>query len=206
LVTLQTSKKKVETDLQSLEKSSMLQRFTVNFGYSVFVALSWVGLWHLNNFLFDAAEVAPLVSLIFLPAILRPMAILLFGFPGAIGLILGAAVTLPTIATPSFSLVLIVLSNGLMAWMVFLSLSQIPAYRSQLTHDMTGITLRTIILFAGLTALAGSLTNSLIIYLSPDLSSSSGLPLSMLAGDAIGAFLMLYLMSMLSPVVSKYLR
>ena len=98
----------------------MLQRFPVNFGYSVFVALSWVGLWHLNNFLFDAAEVAPLVSLIFLPAILRPMAILLFGFPGAIGLILGAAVTLPTIATPSFSLVLIVLSNGLMAWMVFL--------------------------------------------------------------------------------------
>ena len=50
----------------------MLQRFPVNFGYSVFVALSWVGLWHLNNFLFDAAEVAPLVSLIFLPAILRP--------------------------------------------------------------------------------------------------------------------------------------
>jgi hypothetical protein len=206
LITLQTLKKKVETDLQSLEVSSMLQRFPVNFGYSVFVALSWVGLWHLNNFLFDAAEVAPLVSLIFLPAILRPMAVLLFGFPGAIGLILGAAVTLPDIATPSFSLVLIVLSNGLMAWMVFLSLSQIPTYRSQLTHDMTGITLRTIILFAGLTALAGSLTNSLIIYLSPDLSSSSGLPLSMLAGDAIGAFLMLYLMSMLSPVVSKYLR
>ena len=185
----------------------MLQRFPVNFGYSVFVALSWVGLWHLNNFLFDAAEVAPLVSLIFLPAILRPMAVLLFGFPGAIGLILGAAVTLPTIATPSFSLVLIVLSNGLMAWMVFLSLSQIPAYRSQLTHDMTGITLRTIILFAGLTALASSLTNFLIIFLfCPDLSSSSGLPLSMLAGDAIGAFLMLCLISMLSPVVSKYLR
>mgnify|MGYP007047816508 CR=1 FL=1 len=206
MVILQTSKKKVETDLQSLEKSSMLQRFTVNFGYSVFVALSWVGLWHLNNFLFDAAEVAPLVSLIFLPAILRPMAVLLFGFPGAIGLILGAAVTLPTIAAPSFPLILIVLSNGLVAWMVFLLLSQIPAHRSQLTHDMTGITLRTIILFAGLTALASSLTNSLIIYLSPDLSSSSGLPLSMLAGDAIGAFLMLYLMSMLSPVVSKYLR
>ena len=206
MVILQTSKKKVETDLQSLEKSSMLQRFTVNFGYSVFVALSWVGLWHLNNFLFDAAEVAPLVSLIFLPAILRPMAVLLFGFPGAIGLILGAAVTLPTIAAPSFPLILIVLSNGLVAWMVFLLLSQIPAHRSQLTHDMTGITLRTIILFAGLTALASSLTNSLIISLSPDLSSSSGLPLSMLAGDAIGAFLMLYLMSMLSPVVSKYLR
>ena len=206
MVILQTSKKKVETDLQSLEKSSMLQRFTVNFGYSVFVALSWVGLWHLNNFLFDAAEVAPLVSLIFLPAILRPMAVLLFGFPGAIGLILGAAVTLPTIAAPSFPLILIVLSNGLVAWMVFLLLSQIPAHRSQLTHDMTGITLRTIILFAGLTALASSLTNSLIISLSPDLSSSSGLPLSMLAGDAIGAFLMLYLLSIFSPFVSKHFR
>jgi hypothetical protein len=184
----------------------MLQRLAINLGYSVFVALAWVGLWHLNGFLFNAAEVAPLVSLIFLPAILRPMAVLIFGVSGAIGLILGAAVTLPTIATPSFPLVLIILSNGLVAWMVLLLLSQIPVHRSQLTCEMTGITLRTIILFAGLTALAQTLTNSLIISLSPDLSSSSGRPLSLLVGDAVGAFLMLCLMSVFSPVISKYLR
>ena len=166
---------------------------------------SWVGLWHLNDFLFNAAEVAPLVSLVFLPAILRPMAVLIFGVSGAIGLILGAAVT-TLISPPNLPILLIILSNGLVAWVVLLLLRRIPTYRSELTYDMTGLTLRTIILFAGLTALASSLINSLIISLSPDLSTSSGLPLSMLAGDAIGAFLMLYLLSIFSPFVSKHFR
>lgn len=184
----------------------MLKRFSVNFGYSVFVALAWIGLWYLNDFLFNAAEVAPLVSLVFLPAILRPMAVLLFGVPGAIGLVLGAAITLPIIATVSFPILLMIFSNGSVAWAVLVLLRQIPAYRSELTYDMAGLTLRTIILFAGLTALASTLTHSLIISLSPDLSSSSGLALSMLIGDSIGGFLMLYLLSILSPIVSKHLR
>ncbi len=132
------------------------------------------------------------------------MAVLIFGVSGAIGLILGAAVTLPLISPPNLPILLIILSNGLVAWVVLLLLRRIPTYRSELTYDMTGLTLRTIILFAGLTALASSLTNSLIISLSPDLSTSSGLPLSMLAGDAIGAFLMLYLLSIFSPFVSKH--
>ena len=132
------------------------------------------------------------------------MAVLIFGVSGAIGLILGAAVTLPLISPPNLPILLIILSNGLVAWVVLLLLRRIPTYRSELTYDMTGLTLRTIILFAGLTALASSLTNFLIISLSPDLSTSSGLPLSMLAGDAIGAFLMLYLLSIFSPFVSKH--
>ena len=94
----------------------MLQRLAINLGYSVFVALAWVGLWHLNGFLFYAAEVAPLVSLVFLPAILRPLAVLIFGVSGAIGLILGAAVTLPLISPPSLPSLLIILSNGLVPW------------------------------------------------------------------------------------------
>ena len=202
----QIGKLRVDAERQSLDNSLMLQRLAINLGYSVFVALAWVGLWHLNGFLFNAAEVAPLVSLVFLPAILRPMAVLIFGVSGAIGLILGAAITLPLISPPSLPILLIILSNGLVAWLVLLLLRRIPTYRSELTYDMTGLTLRTIILFAGLTALASSLTNSLIISLSPDLSSSSGLSLSMLAGDAIGAFLMLYLLSIFSPFVSKHFR
>jgi hypothetical protein len=132
--------------------------------------------------------------------------VLIFGVSGAVGLILGAAITQPLISTLSLPIVLITLSNGLVAWVVLLVLRQIPAYRSELTYDMSGLTLRTIILFAGLTALASSLTTSLIVFLSPDLSSTSGLPLYILAGDAIGAFLMLYLLSIFSPFVSKHFR
>jgi hypothetical protein len=202
----QIGRLRVDAERQSLDNSLMLQRLAINLGYSVFVALAWVGLWHLNGFLFKAAEVSPLASLVFLPAILRPMAVLIFGVSGAVGLILGAAITQPLISTLSLPIVLITLSNGLVAWVVLLVLRQIPAYRSELTYDMSGLTLRTIILFAGLTALASSLTTSLIVFLSPDLSSTSGLPLYILAGDAIGAFLMLYLLSIFSPFVSKHFR
>ena len=184
----------------------MLQRLDINLGYSVFVALAWVGLWHLNGFLFNAAEVAPLVSLVFLPAVLRPVAVLLFGIPGAVGLMLGSALTIPTIETLNVFLVLTILSNGLVAWVVLAFMRLMPIYRSELTADMSGLTLRTVIVLASLTALVSSLTNSFIYSLSPDLSESSGLILFMLVGDTIGALLMLYLLSIFSQLVSKHFR
>ena len=126
---------------------------------------------------------------------------LLFGLPDAIGLILGAALTSPTIVAPNYVTALMIVLNGVVAWGVFTMMCQSSAYRTQLTADMADLTLRTIVVFAALTALASSTTNSFLISLSPDLSSSSGLLLSMFAGDAIGAVLMLYLLSIFSPMV-----
>ena len=128
------------------------------------VALVWTALFHLNDFFFNAAEVAPLVSLIFLPAVLRPVAVLLFGIPGAVGLMLGSALTIPTIETLNVSLVLTILSNGLVAWVVLAFMRLMPIYRSELTADMSGLTLRTVIVLVSLTALVSSLTNSFIFF------------------------------------------
>ena len=184
----------------------MLDRLLVNTGYVLFVAAAWTALFHLNDFFFNGAEVAPLVSLIFLPAVLRPVAVLLFGVPGAIGLVLGAAMTIPKIAALNFATTLIVVSNGVVAWGVLTVMRQSTVYRAELAADMASLTLRTIIVFSTLTALASSTTTSLLISLSPDLSSSAGFLLSMFAGDAIGAGLMLYLLSIFSPMVSKHLK
>ena len=184
----------------------MPQRILLNSGYSMIVALVWTALFYLNDFFFNAAEVAPLVSLIFLPAVLRPVAVLLFGIPGAVGLMLGSALTIPITETLNVSLVLTILSNGLVAWVVLAFMRLMPIYRSELTADMSGLTLRTVIVLASLTALVSSLTNSFIYSLSPDLSESSGLILFMLVGDTIGALLMLYLLSIFSQLVSKNFR
>jgi hypothetical protein len=40
----------------------MLDRLFANTGYVLFVAAAWTALFHLNDFLFNAAEVAPLVA------------------------------------------------------------------------------------------------------------------------------------------------
>ena len=184
----------------------MLDRLFANTGYVLFVAAAWTALFHLNGFFFNAAEISPFVSLIFLPAVLRPVAVLLFGLPGAIGLILGDALTTPMTLAPNYVTALMIVSNGIVAWGVFTLMRQSSAYRTQLTADMAGLTLRTIVVFAALTALASSTTNTFLISLSQDLSSSSGLLLSMVAGDAIGAMLMLYLLSIFSPMVSKHVK
>ena len=182
----------------------MLDRIYINTGYVLLVAAIWTVLFFANGYFFDAAEVAPLVSLIFLPAALRPVAVLLFGFPGAIGLILGAALTIPTVEIVNTSTILIVIFNGLAAWAVLSAMRLVSAFRSELTADMAGLSLRTIMVFAALTAFVSSTTNSFFISLSPALSTSAGLTLPMMIGDAIGALLMLYLLSIFSPIISKY--
>jgi hypothetical protein len=183
-----------------------LDRIYINTVYVLFVAAIWTVLFFANGYIFDAAEVAPLVSLVFLPAALRPVAVLLFGIPGVVGLILGAALTIPTIEVVNISTVLMVIFNGLAAWGVITVMRLFSAFRSELTADMAGLSLSTIMVFAALNAFVSSITNSFFISLSPDLSASAGLTLPMMIGDAIGALLMLYLLSIFSPIISKYIR
>lgn len=90
-------------------KLLMLDRIYINTVYVFFVAAIWTVLFFANGYIFDAAEVAPLVSFVFLPAALRPVAVLLFGVPGVIGLILGAALTMPTVEIVNTSTVLMVI-------------------------------------------------------------------------------------------------
>ncbi|MDP4783945.1 MAG: hypothetical protein NWS78_11590 [Gammaproteobacteria bacterium] len=184
----------------------MLKELYVKTGYVLFVAALWTLLFYANGYFFDAAEIAPLVSLIFLPAALRPVAVLLFGVPGAVGLILGAALTIPSVAMVNPSTVLIVLFNGVVAWGVLSLMRLSSAYRAELTADMTGLSLRTILVLSASTAIVSSTLNSYVISLSPELSTSAGLILPMMIGDAIGALLMLYLLSIFSPITTKYLN
>ena len=99
-----------------------------------------------------------------------------------------------------------VIFNGLAAWGVLSAMRLFSAFRFELTADMAGLSLRTIMVFAALTAFVSSTANSFFISLSPALSTSAGLALPMMIGDAIGALLMLYLLSIFSPIISKYIQ
>lgn len=56
-------------------------------------AASWVGLYELNAWLFAAFEHTQRISWVFLPAAVRLVVVLLWGWRGALGLGLGALVT-----------------------------------------------------------------------------------------------------------------
>ena len=62
---------------------------------SIGVMLVWVLLYQFNMWAFDALAINPFVSWIFLPAFIRMVSVLLFGWAGVAGLILGALLTSP---------------------------------------------------------------------------------------------------------------
>lgn len=57
------------------------------------VAIAWTLLFKLNMWVFKSLEVNHYVSWIFLPAFIRVLSVLLFGWAAAIGLVIGAIIT-----------------------------------------------------------------------------------------------------------------
>ena len=57
------------------------------------VAIAWTLLFKLNMWLFKSLEVNQFVSWVFLPAFIRILSVLLFGWAAVVGLIVGAIIT-----------------------------------------------------------------------------------------------------------------
>lgn len=64
--------------------------FVSNAGYT---AIAWIGLFQLNAYWFEGLVVNENVSWVFLPAVVRILAVLLAGYAGVVGLFVGALVT-----------------------------------------------------------------------------------------------------------------
>jgi hypothetical protein len=60
---------------------------------ALFVALAWVGLYWLNEWLFERVVVSQYIAWVFLPAALRMLAVLLTGWVGVLGLFIGSFIT-----------------------------------------------------------------------------------------------------------------
>ena len=76
------------------------------------VALIWLGAFRLNELMFTALAYSQVANWIFLPAAIRILSVLLLGYTGAIGLMLGAYLTLAPELSAEHSLFLAI-SSGL---------------------------------------------------------------------------------------------
>ena len=76
------------------------------------VALLWAGAFRLNAAMFNAFEYSQLANWIFLPAAIRILSVLLLGYTGALGLMLGAYLTLLPSA-PLLHNIFLAISSGL---------------------------------------------------------------------------------------------
>ncbi|MBU6468220.1 MAG: hypothetical protein KGN31_06755 [Betaproteobacteria bacterium] len=153
------------------------------------VAVSWYCLFKLNQWLFHREIVSAFASWIFLPQILRLIAILLCGWRGAVGLFLGA------LLTGDYST-----EESLIRSIILACMSSIGAYLAvycfrwinQLPDSLNGLKGRHLWQLALLGATFNAIPTNIYLFLSNAVASWWESLLPMITGDWLGSAVMLY--------------
>lgn len=157
----------------------------------VAVAACWVVVFQLNGLLFSSLEQSRWVHWIFLPAAVRVIALLLCGTRGAIGLALGAFVTLAPQDLSFPNAVILPVSSALAPWIAINIWKRVFRIRD----DLFGLAPLHIIFLS----LACALTNSALLNLFLTLAGQSHdgtLPImGVIIGDTFGTAIVMLLLS-----------
>jgi hypothetical protein len=153
------------------------------------VALLWVLLYWLNGWLFISLEVNPYVNWIFLPAALRVLAVLVFGWRGALGLFIGALITFdPNTGSSAFSAVPQAALSALAPWVAVTCTARCLGVAT----DLKGLSFKQLALLSAAGAGLNALSHSLLFsYLAEDLALLQGF-WPMFGGDLLGTLLVVY--------------
>ncbi len=163
------------------------------------VAIAWTLLFKLNMWVFKSLEVNQFVSWIFLPAFIRILSVLLFGWAAVVGLIVGAIITSnPTDAYHTTPYVLAMISGvGPMIAVRFCE------YVLKLPPTLIGIRPSHLFIFA----LTGAFVNVSINGYYFAINQLSADPITCLSpmfiGDMLGSVIMLYIASFILKVCVK---
>ncbi len=156
---------------------------------AVVTALAYVFFFELNDWLFSLAKVSDNISWVFLPAAIRMLAVLLFGWAGVLGLFVGSlSIIVNQIATqPGHVLALAALSS-----VPSLLAARMVQGALEIADDLGGMTGRQLLVFG----LAGGLANSLVHTLyfvgrEGALEPFHGF-VPMFVGDSVGTLILLY--------------
>lgn len=168
--------------------------------YIALTAIAWSLLYHFNQSIFETIKVNQFITWIFLPAFIRMLAVMIFGFPGALGLMLGAFITRDISSVEWMQPLFLSLISGLAPY-----LSMLYCQRAfGLPTTLRGLHPQHLFVFA----FAGSVTsaglNHFYFYFS-SLDCNMYTFITMLVGDFIGTLLMLYLAALVSKSIAKQL-
>ena len=156
------------------------------------IAALWYAIFRLNEWLFPFFEHTLRLNWIFLPAALRPLIILMFGGTGALGLILGA-----------FLSVYGTTHGDLLHWAVLsIVLGATPWFAVSLgkaflniPQDLAGLKPRHILLLCGLCAGMNAVTLNGYLWSTGNLDGGAILVATVFVGDVVGAVILLLLTS-----------
>lgn len=156
------------------------------------IALSWVGLFNLNEWLFSDLEHTIRAHWIFLPALLRPLCILLFGGTGAWGLVLGTYFTAYGTTNGDY---LHEINLALLSGMIPGATVYVAKKRFKIPNSLTGLQASHIVLICTLCAGANALGLNAYLWLSGQLVHDMVQILTVFIGDLLGAMILLMIIS-----------
>lgn len=151
---------------------------------------AWIVLYQLNTWWFSALDWAEGVSWIFLPAAVRLLAVLLFGWAGALGLFLGGVFTMSMIEEAPLHKALGIAACSALAPLLAVGLM---LRRLRLPSSLCGLGSRHLALLALASAAASVMLHNLFYWASDQRGDPLSGLLPMLAGDIAGTVIVLYL-------------
>lgn len=167
------------------------------FTYVSGVAILWTLLYAINDYFFNFSLFNHTANLIFLPAMLRPLAVLLFGPAGVVGLFVGSLIGFNLSQDLPLTMLPASLASATAGLIAITALRQLPALAPQLTGELTQIKLSTIILLCTLTAACNALSHQIIYAFTGAAATPPSQLLAMFIGDTLGSLLMLYALAAL---------
>lgn len=151
------------------------------------IALLWVSLFKLNEWLFNATSISQHINWIFLPAALRMVSVMLLGATGSIGLVLGAIITSNPANHAIDALILATLS-GLCP---YISVA-LCTHLFRLPQDLGGLNAKQLLGFAVAGGIFSVIPHHLYFYSRQQVAYFLDGAGAMLIGDIAGALIMLY--------------
>jgi len=151
--------------------------------------LSWLAFYELNKLVFDWTFWGVGINWVFLPAAVRLGAVLLFGWRGALGIILGSLLTSQTVFSDAPLLgIAVSIASGL---------SPLIAVRLTLRHfgvqaSLAGLTSTHLIVCTVAYAFIIAVTHNFLFWGAGGLASPLQGLAPMFVGDLLGAFMVLY--------------
>lgn len=169
----------------------MLRRLVIDLAAVPAIALLWVGLYHLNGWIFSAFEETGTANWIFLPAALRLIAVLVAGWRGVLGLWFGTMASNASVFDDPWSEESLGAAtvSALAPWLAV----AMTRGRLDLRTDLSGLDGFDLMLLSVVCAICSALVHSAYLqWLGFDLATA-GSPVTMFIGNVVGTCLALYL-------------
>ena len=157
-------------------------------GAAAITAVAWIGTFYLNEWAFAAAERTHFVNLVFLPAGVRILAVLIVGWPAAVGLFLGSVLT----AAPIWHLPA-ALIPGLISALGPAAAVGVGTRSMRLRDDLKGITPRQIAIISITDGVFNAVPSNLFFWLKHRVATPWRDVAPMFVGDLLGTVALLYL-------------